>query len=366
MHGAAPRLKDHHHASARYAAHQGDRKVQCVVAIEERDSKSRLMLGASSSSSLLCLGINTRFFTANKLISSSHSRAGHGRRSGAMLMLAQTPPPPSPPPHSSFLPQQPRFHSSSCVLASHGELGAATIWHALLPSSSTSSSSPYRLSAATAFSNGSWNVAGDARPARWLQGRHSAWLLFGFCSCFSAAVASSMRSIACCEAPSSLDQSLTHGKKVHKEFAVIGIPGDGRCLFRAVAHGLCTKQGKPTSDEETQRELADDLREKVVDELVKRRAESEWFIEGDFDEYTRRMRQANVWGGEPELLMLSHVLGLPITVYMADERSNGVIAIAEYGQEYGKGKGNPIRVLYHGFGHYDALLMPGDAGQGGE
>ena len=32
------------------------------------------------------------------------------------------------------------------------------------------------------------------------------------------------------------------------------------------------------------------------------------FIEGDFDTYTRRMRQPHVWGGEPELLMASHVL----------------------------------------------------------
>lgn len=32
------------------------------------------------------------------------------------------------------------------------------------------------------------------------------------------------------------------------------------------------------------------------------------FIEGDFGQYVRRMRQPHVWGGEPELLMCSHVL----------------------------------------------------------
>lgn len=46
---------------------------------------------------------------------------------------------------------------------------------------------------------------------------------------------------------------------------------------------------------------------------------------------------------------------MPITVYMRDENAGGLIAIAEYGQEYGKE--NPIRVLYHGFGHYDAIHM---------
>ena len=36
--------------------------------------------------------------------------------------------------------------------------------------------------------------------------------------------------------------------------------------------------------------------------------------------------------------------------------SDGLQIIAEYGQEYGKE--DPIRVLYHGYGHYDALQMP--------
>lgn len=45
---------------------------------------------------------------------------------------------------------------------------------------------------------------------------------------------------------------------------------------------------------------------------------------------------------------------------MYDEDAGGLISIAEYGQEYGKE--NPIRVLYHGSGHYDALQIPGKKG----
>lgn len=33
---------------------------------------------------------------------------------------------------------------------------------------------------------GSWNVAWDARPARWLHRPDSAWLLFGVCACLNA------------------------------------------------------------------------------------------------------------------------------------------------------------------------------------
>ncbi|XP_029118545.1 OVARIAN TUMOR DOMAIN-containing deubiquitinating enzyme 4 isoform X5 [Elaeis guineensis] len=139
-----------------------------------------------------------------------------------------------------------------------------------------------------------------------------------------------------------------------------GIPGDGRCLFRSVVHGACICSGKPLPDEDLQRELADELRARVADEFVERRAETEWFVEGDFDTYVSQIRKPHVWGGEPELFMASHVLQMPITVYMLDEDAGGLITIAEYGQEYGKE--DPIRVLYHGFGHYDALQIPGKKG----
>uniref|UniRef100_A0A453L411 Ubiquitin thioesterase OTU n=2 Tax=Aegilops tauschii subsp. strangulata TaxID=200361 RepID=A0A453L411_AEGTS len=153
--------------------------------------------------------------------------------------------------------------------------------------------------------------------------------------------------------------SCAHGKKVYTEYSVTGIPGDGRCLFRSVAHGECIRSGKPIPNENLQRKLADDLRTLVADEFIKRRTETEWFIEGDFDTYVSQIRKPHVWGGEPELLMASHVLQMPITVYMREEAAGGLIAIAEYGQEYGKE--DPIRVLYHGCGHYEALHIPGNS-----
>ncbi|CAN0896159.1 OVARIAN TUMOR DOMAIN-containing deubiquitinating enzyme 4 [Linum grandiflorum] len=136
-------------------------------------------------------------------------------------------------------------------------------------------------------------------------------------------------------------------------FLKFWIPGDGRCLFRSVAHGACLRAGKPSPSETVEKELADELRDEVADEFIKRRKETEWFIEDDFDEYVGHMRQPHVWGGEPELLMSSHVLKTPISVYMKDKSSGTLKVIAEYGQEYGKDV--PIRVLYHGYGHYDAL-----------
>ncbi|KAK9108449.1 hypothetical protein Syun_024460 [Stephania yunnanensis] len=105
-----------------------------------------------------------------------------------------------------------------------------------------------------------------------------------------------------------------------------GIPGDGRCLFRSVAYGACMRVGHSSPSESRQKEQADELRERVRDAFL-------------FFEHQK------------------HVM--PITVYMRDNSSGNLKIIAEYGQEYGKE--NPICVLYHGYGHYDALENTSDS-----
>lgn len=139
------------------------------------------------------------------------------------------------------------------------------------------------------------------------------------------------------------------------DYRVTGVLADGRCLFRAIAHVACLRNGEEAPDENRQRDLADELRSQVVDELLKRRKETEWFIEGDFDAYVKRLQQPYVWGGEPELLMASHVLKTPISVFMVDRSSSGLVNIAKYGEEYQKEEEKPINVLFHGYGHYDIL-----------
>ncbi|XP_068643785.1 OVARIAN TUMOR DOMAIN-containing deubiquitinating enzyme 4-like isoform X2 [Aristolochia californica] len=204
----------------------------------------------------------------------------------------------------------------------------------------------------------SWKVGSK----NWVKGGSSAGMVFGVClgiSSFQPVYAKAVETNN--EKNSSPPASPSCGKKVYTDYSITGIPGDGRCLFRSVAHGACLRTGKPAPDEILQRQLADELRARVADEFVKRREETEWFVEGDFDTYVEQIRKPHVWGGEPELFMASHVLQMPITVFMHDESSGGLIIIAEYGQEYEKD--NPITVLYHGFGHYEALQIPGKKGR---
>lgn len=203
----------------------------------------------------------------------------------------------------------------------------------------------------------------DVGIVSWPKGCASAGLLFSLLVCYSSSEpvhAEAAKEEDKEDEEDSSNVKLFHGKQVYTDYSIIGIPGDGRCLFRSVAHGACLKSGEPAPNECLQRQLADNLRARVADEFIKRREETEWFVEGDFDTYVAQIRKPHVWGGEPELFMASHVLKMPITVYMHDRKAGGLICIAEYGQEYGKE--NPIRVLYHGFGHYDALLIPGRKG----
>lgn len=254
-----------------------------------------------------------------------------------------------------------RHHSTACRLncSGGGVGGAASIWHAILPVRGGICKPAFHQEQK---GEGSWNVAWDARPARWLYRPDSVWLLFGVCACLAAP----LEILDLSTEPVAVDDTIdddTYTETITSEanfknsanYRVTGVPADGRCLFRAIAHMACLRNGEEAPDENRQRELADELRAQVVDELLVRRKEVEWFIEGDFDAYVKSIEQPFVWGGEPELLMASHVLKTMISVYMLDRSTGSLKNITNYGEEYQKDDTDPIKVLFHGYGHYDIL-----------
>mmetsp|Transcript_20938 Transcript_20938/g.25400 ORF Transcript_20938/g.25400 Transcript_20938/m.25400 type:complete len:310 (-) Transcript_20938:1446-2375(-) len=146
-------------------------------------------------------------------------------------------------------------------------------------------------------------------------------------------------------------------------FQVFKVTGDGSCLFRSVAAGytLLHKRNEIKLDykREEHEKMSYKLRQKAVEEV-------------------ENMKNKNVWGGETELIMLTHVLKHPIAVYMHEENdeSSAFIKIAEYGTEYsttlrnksekstaksensnGNNISESIRVLFHGHGHYELLTV---------
>ncbi|GAA0157898.1 cysteine protease [Lithospermum erythrorhizon] len=273
-----------------------------------------------------------------------------------------------------------RHHSTNCSLQAGS--GAASIWHAILPcgrggwGDNINKSVVIGANEVMRKGEGSWNAAWDARPARWLHNPNSAWLLFGVCGCLASFPPPHFVSIAsgfdcsdpklegACRSDEVVSSNLVKcdveevevdQSSENSNYKVKGVPADGRCLFRAIAHMACLRNGEEAPDENLQKELADKLRAQVVDELTRRREEAEWFIEGDFDAYVKRIQQPYVWGGEPELLMASHVLKAPISVFMSDRSSSELTKIANYGEDYKKDDESAINVLFHGYGHYDIL-----------
>lgn len=160
-----------------------------------------------------------------------------------------------------------------------------------------------------------------------------------------------------------------------RSFDVHAVAGDGRCLFRSVAASRALRDHGARPDPASETLEADRLRRLAVDELARRRADVEWFIEGDFDAYCDDMRRPGAWGGEPEILMLARALGEAVEVFMP-VADGGVRSIAVYGEDDEGGEGDDeegddvekcdasdarVAVLFHGAGHYEALAECDDA-----
>lgn len=108
---------------------------------------------------------------------------------------------------------------------------------------------------------------------------------------------------------------------------------------------------------ESEGSAAHNLRLAVVAELRKRREEIEPFLPGiasDFEEYCRTMSHPMAWGGEPEMLMASHVLQRPITVYHMQGAAPE--PIVTYG-DHMLPRTPAIHLLWSG-AHYDLLVEP--------
>lgn len=144
---------------------------------------------------------------------------------------------------------------------------------------------------------------------------------------------------------------------------VLSIRGDGRCLFRSIARSLALAAGRPLP-EKLEVGDADALRALAWKEMCvvrKREFVDRMIVEGNMDAYCSALRRPEFFAGEAEMLALADVLRVPIAVYLREGGGAGgrFRKIAEYGAEWGKvAKGapkTPVRVLYNGYNHYDAL-----------
>ncbi|CAG9462759.1 unnamed protein product [Pedinophyceae sp. YPF-701] len=160
-----------------------------------------------------------------------------------------------------------------------------------------------------------------------------------------------------------------------ERFRVIKIIGDGRCMFRAMAHGLAHNKGIALNPKDEERE-ADELRMACAEALCtsqKRRAQFRDAMEAvraegeELPSYCRKMTSPTFWGGEPELITLSKMLRVPIYVYLSESEmgadSTGFVPVQKYGEQFAKAAKDgsrkarrPVRLVFTGGNHYDLLL----------
>lgn len=132
------------------------------------------------------------------------------------------------------------------------------------------------------------------------------------------------------------------------------MPGDGRCLYRAIAYGLAHSNGVRLSKREQTNE-ADRLRTLAHDTIrwkLKEEFRQNHVIEGDIEEYCDCMQDVSFYGGEAEIIALSYALKSSIAVYV--DCKTGLKRINVYGQR--RRVRHSISVLFNGHNHYDALV----------
>ena len=130
---------------------------------------------------------------------------------------------------------------------------------------------------------------------------------------------------------------------------LIGIEGDGNCLFRALAHQLYGNQ-----------ESHETIRKKICDYImVERDYFGPYITERTFENYLNTMRLDGTWGGNLELQAFSEFYRKTIEIY-----TDSPIPEAHhvFGEAYSQAsQERPIRLLFRGR-HYESLL-PTDVAQ---
>jgi hypothetical protein len=127
------------------------------------------------------------------------------------------------------------------------------------------------------------------------------------------------------------------------------VPGDGWCLFHAVAVTIGRAgQGKI-------------LMEEVVDHMMKNKKEFKGFMEDNesLETHIAKVRAIG-WSGQPELLAISQLTSRPIEMW-----APGDVGIPTIRKPYVPAPGS-IKLAYYPGNHYDALLAGGKSRNLGE
>jgi OTU domain-containing protein 5 len=117
---------------------------------------------------------------------------------------------------------------------------------------------------------------------------------------------------------------------------------DGACLFRAISYQLYGDQ-----------EMHDSIRQQTMDYIYQNREYFEQFLTEDIHSYVKRKRQNHLHGNHIEIQAMSEMYNRPVELY-----SYEMTPINIYNAEQQNNGYDPLRLSYHRYSHYNAILDP--------
>mmetsp|Transcript_35764 Transcript_35764/g.83168 ORF Transcript_35764/g.83168 Transcript_35764/m.83168 type:complete len:267 (-) Transcript_35764:85-885(-) len=139
------------------------------------------------------------------------------------------------------------------------------------------------------------------------------------------------------------------------------VEADGACLFRAFADQLNGDGGEAHAQ----------FRERCVDFMRDHREDFEPFLEEDFNEYCKRMREPTTWGGHVEAQALARLAGVNAIIYRPAEAGGQPTGLLNTLVEIPTSDSSEARCVqlsfhptHHAGQHYNSVRCASDDGAG--
>jgi hypothetical protein len=108
------------------------------------------------------------------------------------------------------------------------------------------------------------------------------------------------------KSPAFLEQKYISEHLKELNLNTVSIRSDGSCLYAAIL--------KSQTGHVSESQIVSELRENVAEFLEKHQENYAGFIEGDFTNYLKGVRDGSLWGGELELTIISKLLNIEVIV----------------------------------------------------
>lgn len=138
------------------------------------------------------------------------------------------------------------------------------------------------------------------------------------------------------------DETFANALLAKKGMVVKEMEEDGNCLFRAMSFQLYGDQ-----------EMHDLIRQQTMDYIFQNREYFEQFITEDITNYVNRKRHANDHGNHVEIQAMSEMFNRSVELYCYELKPINIYNSEQLNNGY-----EPLRLSYHRYSHYNAIVDP--------